>query len=153
MIKYLQKPNTNNRSRIIIEDLKIKDIKESQSTRLNRQISDVSWGSLIQKILYKAEARNVIVLQINPAFTSQRCSNPGCGHIHPLNRPPRGDFRCLKCGHTENADTNAAKNVRDYEYWFLEQKARWDSLIKSSQVSMESDSILLDANMHQLEAP
>ena len=153
MIKYLQKPNTNNRSRIIIEDLKIKDIKESQSTRLNRQISDVSWGSLIQKILYKAEARNVIVLQINPAFTSQRCSNPGCGHIHPLNRKSQSDFQCLKCGHTENADTNAAKNVRDYEYWFLEQKARWDSLIKSSQVSMESDSILLDANMHQLEAP
>ena len=143
----------DNHSRIFIEDLKIKDMKESNKTHLNRMISDVSWGSLIQKLLYKAEARNVIVVQIHPAFTSQRCSK--CGHINPLNRTSQSDFCCVDCGHTENADTNAAKNIRDYEQWFLEQKARWAQLIKSSQVSMESlnvDSILLDTEMCQLEA-
>ena len=139
----------DNHAKIIIEDLKIKDMKESEKTHLNRMISDVSWGSLIQKLLYKAQAKNVIVVQINPAFTSQRCSNPGCGHIHPHNRKTQSVFQCLKCGHTENADTNAAKNIRDYKHWFLEQKARWAQLIKSSQVSIDSscgDSILLDAS-------
>ncbi len=144
----------DNHTRITIEDLKIKQMKESEKTHLNRMISDVSWGSLIQKIKYKAEAKNVIVREINPAYSSQRCSRVGCGHIHPLNRPPQGDFRCLKCGHTENADLNASRSILNYDDWHLEQTARWNMSIKSSQVSMESlDSILLDTEMCQLEAP
>ena len=146
---------TDSHNRITIEDLKIKQMKESEKTHLNRMISDVSWGSLIQKIKYKAEAKNVQVREINPAYSSQRCSRVGCGHIHPLNRPPQGDFRCLKCGHTENADLNASKNILEYDNWSLEQTTRWTKSIESSQVSMESsydDSILLDAEMCQLEA-
>ena len=29
------------------------------------------------------------------------------------NREKQADFTCLKCGHTENADCNASKNIRD----------------------------------------
>ncbi len=35
----------------------------------------------------------------------------------------------------------------------LEQMTRWSSIIESSQVSMDEQSILLGAEMHQLEAP
>ena len=44
---------TNQYDRITIEDLGIKKMKESKSHNLNRLISDISWGSLIQKIKYK----------------------------------------------------------------------------------------------------
>ena len=147
----VSKDLTDSHNRITIEDLKIKQMKESDSTRLNRQISDVSWNSLIMKIKYKAKAKNVQVREINPAFTSQRCNS--CGHISRNNRKSQSDFHCENCGNHTNADLNASKNILEYDNWSLEQMTRWAKSIESSQVSMESlDSILLDATMHQLEA-
>lgn len=141
---------TNKYGRITIEDLNISDMKESQSKRLNRLISDVSWNSLITKIKYKAAMKNVIVREINPAFSSQRCNQ--CGHISRNNRQSQSDFHCENCHHTENADMNASRNILQYDQWSLEQMTRLN-LIKSSQVSMECNSILLGGETHQLEAP
>lgn len=31
-----------------------------------------------------------------------------CGYTHADNRPSQSEFHCLGCGHTENADENAA---------------------------------------------
>ena len=42
-------------------------------------------------------------------YTSQKCSE--CGRVDADNRPSQAVFHCRSCGHTENADTNAAKNV------------------------------------------
>jgi len=96
-------------------------MKESKHTFLNRLISDVSWGSLIAKIKYKSELMNVIIREINPAFSSQRCSQ--CGHISKNNRKSQSDFHCEKCHYITNADLNASKNILDYDQWFLEQKS------------------------------
>ena len=125
-------------------------MKESSSTRLNRSISDVSWNSLITKIKYKAEAKNVIVREVNPAYSSQRCNR--CGYISPINRKSQSDFHCQKCDNIDNADLNASKNILHYDNWSLEQKARWTCSIKSSQVSMVDETILLDSVRNQLEA-
>ena len=111
---------SNNYSRITIEDLTIKDMKESAMTFLNRMISDISWGSLITKIKYKAEQMNVIIREINPAFSSQRCNQ--CGAISKSNRKSQSDFQCIKCNHTSNADLNASKNILEYDIWSLGQK-------------------------------
>jgi len=43
------------------------------------------------------------------------------------NRTSQSVFHCKKCGHKENADINAARNILEYEKWLLEQKARWDT--------------------------
>jgi IS605 OrfB family transposase len=125
---------TNNHNRITIEDLAIKKMKESDKTHRNRMISDVSWNSLFTKIKYKAEARNVIVREINPAYTSQRCH--ACGHIDEKNRDRvKNTFECVKCGHKADPDLNASLNIRDYDLWSSEQKTRWAARsIKSSQV-------------------
>ena len=112
---------TNNFDRITIEKLEIKSMKESESTRLNRLISDVSWNSLIQKIKYKSEMKHKIIREINPAYTSIRCSK--CGFIHKNNRKSQSDFSCLKCKYTTNADINASQNILDIDKWSLEQKA------------------------------
>jgi putative transposase len=50
-----------------------------------------------------------MTLFVDPAYTSQECSV--CGHVSPENRPSQELFYCKKCGHTANADENAAKNV------------------------------------------
>lgn len=110
---------TNQYDRITIEDLNIKKMKESKSTRLNRLISDISWGSLIQKIKYKQEQKNKLIREINPAFSSQRCFK--CGFISKNNRKSQSDFKCENCKYTENADLNASDNLLDYDNWSLEQ--------------------------------
>jgi transposase len=54
----------------------------------------------------------MVVKQITPAYTSQRCSK--CGFTHEENRPHnngQGEFGRLKCGYDVHADYNAAKNI------------------------------------------
>lgn len=57
-------------------------------------------------IEYKAQRAGVTVQVIDGAYTSQQCSV--CGFVHPDNRLTQAAFRCLACGHTENADLNAS---------------------------------------------
>jgi transposase len=36
-----------------------------------------------------------------------------CGCIHDDNRKEQESFMCVTCNHTENADINAAKNIKN----------------------------------------
>lgn len=120
-----------NFDKITAEKLEIRNMNEGNIKRLRKDISEVSWGSLIEKLIYKAERHDKTFIQINPAYTSQRCNC--CGFISRKNRKSQSIFKCVKCLHEDNADINAAKNIRDYDQWYLEQIARWDSRpIKSS---------------------
>ena len=57
----------------------------------------------------QAEKRGIKV-HLTPAnYTSQQCSH--CGFIDSQNRITQQKFKCLNCGHEENADINAAKNI------------------------------------------
>ena len=60
-------------------------------------------------IAYKARMLGVKVKQVDSAYTSQRCHN--CGHIDKANRLSQSEFLCTKCGYTDHADINAAKNI------------------------------------------
>ena len=42
-------------------------------------------------------------------YTSQQCSQ--CGHTSSGNREVQEKFSCVECGHSENTDINAAKNI------------------------------------------
>ena len=67
---------------------------------------------LYEYVTYKAKSEGVVVKQINPAYTSQRCSK--CGFTHEGNRPNsngQDEFGFLKCGYDVHADYNAAKNI------------------------------------------
>jgi IS605 OrfB family transposase len=61
-------------------------------------------------IEYKAKLAGLPVVMVDPRDTSRRCS--GCGHIEGRNRVSQSEFSCRICGHSENADLNAAKNIR-----------------------------------------
>ena len=103
---------------IVIEDLQFVFLK---CYIINKEF-EVNYNDLFS-ILHLRELKHVIPrianrskyflsVSITPAsYTSQTCNV--CGYIDKSNRPNQHTFRCKNCGHTDNADFNAAKNIRD----------------------------------------
>ena len=87
---------------VFAEDLKISNMARNKN--LSKHILDCGWGMFREMLDYKTNLELV-----NPKFTSQRCNE--CGYIAKENRKSQSKFECVKCGHTENADVNAAKNI------------------------------------------
>lgn len=77
--------------------------------RLNAAMLNVGAGELRRRIEYKAQWAEKQVIPVNPAYTSQTCSV--CGHAEADNRKTQEKFVCQACGHTDNADVNAARNI------------------------------------------
>ena len=76
---------------------------------MNREMLDKSFGGLRNKIKYKAEAQGGRFHETPYAYTSQACNR--CGGVDPENRKATARFKCVHCGHEDDAQTNAAKNV------------------------------------------
>ena len=95
---------------IALEDLKgIRGRIRFRKPQRNRM---GSWGfdQLRQYIAYKAQQAGVLLKIVNPAYTSQMCSQ--CGHVERGNRSSQSRFCCKQCGHQAHADCNAARNIR-----------------------------------------
>lgn len=58
---------------------------------------------------YKLAERGGKLVEVPAAYTSQTCSC--CGTIDKESRKDQATFKCGHCGHAENADVNAAKNI------------------------------------------
>lgn len=93
---------------IAVEDLKVAAMSRRGPGKrgLNREMNHQAWGKFLSRLEDKAEDR---VVRVSPAFTSQRCSV--CGHIAAESRKSQALFACVACGHSGNADVNAAKNI------------------------------------------
>ncbi|WP_435344831.1 RNA-guided endonuclease InsQ/TnpB family protein [Haloarchaeobius sp. HRN-SO-5] len=91
---------------IVFEDLT--DIRE----RLPNATWHHVWAfrRLYEYVSYKGPERGVSVEQVEPNYTSQRCSRTDCGFTHEDNRHGE-QFCCQKCGYEVNADYNGAKNI------------------------------------------
>jgi IS605 OrfB family transposase len=89
---------------VVRED--IKDIKKGKY--INRTMQAWCYPIIFAKLERYCEEQNVSVITVPPAYTSQRCSV--CGWTHSDNRKGE-EFRCTHCGHTEDADFNASKNL------------------------------------------
>ena len=103
---------------VVVEDLDTKAMTQSargtveapgrnvrQKAGLNRKILTSNWGRLERNLAYKAGA----LFSVNAAYTSQTCSV--CGHVDKENRKTQATFKCAACGHSANADHNAAINI------------------------------------------
>jgi putative transposase len=105
-------------SLLAVEDLKIKAMMRSAKGTverpgtnvaakrgLNRAIADQGWGQFLSMLAYKAEEAGGRLVRVDPRGSSQTCS--ACQQRDRRNR--RGPvFCCLACGHTGDADINAA---------------------------------------------
>ena len=90
---------------VCVEDLRPKAMTAKGKRGLNREIRATGWGGLRSMLDYKAAK----VVAVNPAYTSQTCAE--CGHAAKANRPDQATFACVACGHGDNADINAARNI------------------------------------------
>lgn len=114
-------------SKVAIEDLKLANMTRRPAPKpaedgqgflpnnaaakagLNRSMLDAGIGGLFTMLEAKATERGRIVERINPANTSRTC--PSCGTIDKGSRVSQAEFRCVSCGHSMNADHNAAVNI------------------------------------------
>ena len=96
-------------SAIALEDLS--GITKRTTVRKSQRAKHHSWSfyQLRSFIEYKATLSGIPVVLVDPRNTSRMCSE--CGYIDKNNRKNQSEFSCLKCGHTANADYNAAINI------------------------------------------
>ena len=109
---------------IVLEDLRgirgrVRLSRPSPATALNGRLRRSTfqrsalhaWGfaQLRDFIGYKARRVGVPVLVVDPAYTSQACSE--CDHTSRGNRPTRNRFACRQCGVVLHADVNASRNL------------------------------------------
>ena len=80
------------------------------SRRRRNMLNQWPFSQLQEFTAYKAAAKGIQVVMVDPAYTSQQCSR--CGYVDKRNRD-RARFDCLCCGHSDDADHNAALNIRD----------------------------------------
>lgn len=80
-----------------------------QKAGLNRAILDTGWYQFENFLSYKMAERGGNLRKVNPAYTSQTCAV--CGTIDKASRKNQATFECGHCGHSDNADTNAARNI------------------------------------------
>ena len=78
--------------------------------RRRNMLNQWPFSQLQEFTAYKAAAKGIQVVMVDPAYTSQRCN--ACGYVDKRNRD-RARFDCLRCGHSDDADHNAALNIRD----------------------------------------
>lgn len=76
---------------------------------LNRSLANSAFATLRAMIEYKATTAGVLAVPVPPKNTSRQCNQ--CGHTAKENRESQAVFRCVDCGHTTNADINAANNI------------------------------------------
>jgi putative transposase len=76
---------------------------------LNRAILAQGWGQLLRQLAYKFNRCGGRLVEIPPAYTSQRCA--ACGAVAQESRQTQERFVCVSCGHEAHADVNAALNV------------------------------------------
>ena len=92
---------------IKIEDLKAKNLLKNH--KLARAIANASWRELRRQLTYKCSWYGKELKIVNPAYTSQICSN--CG-FHSGKKPLNiREWTCPQCGTHHDRDINAAINI------------------------------------------
>lgn len=114
LCKSLQAQGVNH---IVMEDLDngfgkcyVKD-KDNVDINYNRKVKFLGLSSLKQEVEHIARKYDIAVSIVQASYTSKMC--PICGCIEDENRPNQETFECIECGHKDNADFNAAKNIRN----------------------------------------
>ena len=93
-----------------LKKCKINNIQYEEELNYNDLFSLLRIYSMKDTVIRMSRNYNVNVVLVNPDFTSQMC--PKCGYISKNNRKSQETFCCEKCNHKNNADINAAKNIK-----------------------------------------
>jgi putative transposase len=91
---------------VAVEDLDVKPMLETSQNAKNKQ--DAAWSRFIDLLEYKAELHGTHVVQVEAEGTTKECVSCGVETDKPL---WVREHSCPACGHTEDRDLNAAKNI------------------------------------------
>ena len=112
LCKSLQAQGVNH---IVMEDLDngfgkcyVKD-KENEDINFNRKVRFLGISGIKDEVMHIARKYDIAVSLVQSEYTSKMC--PVCGCIEDGNRLTQEDFCCVRCGHKDNADFNAAENI------------------------------------------
>jgi putative transposase len=122
---FLHKVTTTiskNHATVVLEDLKVRNMSRSASgsleqpgrnvrakSGLNKSILDQGWFEFRRQLGYKLTWAGGQIIVVPPQYTSQACHH--CGNVDTASRVTQARFICTACGHTNNADHNAALNI------------------------------------------
>lgn len=111
-LDYCQEKGYNH---IVMENLNLQKTKSNAKNKdginYNRIASLLHLNDIKHVIKRLANKRDIAVSWVNPKYTSQQC--PICGHINKDNRITQEVFCCENCFHNNNADINAAINIKN----------------------------------------
>jgi putative transposase len=97
-------------SGFVLEDLSVSNMVKNHC--LAKAISDVAWSSFRSKLEYKSLWNGKHLITIDRwESTSKTCNN--CGWKNKNLTLKDRIFECKICGHEEDRDLNASKNIRD----------------------------------------
>ena len=85
--------------------------KDNEDINYNRKVKFLGLSSLKNEVEHIARNYGIALSTVQASYTSKMC--PVCGCIEDENRPEQETFCCVECGHSANADFNAAVNIRD----------------------------------------
>lgn len=105
---YFDKTNL----RLVVVE-KLDNLKRSASGRskeFRKTLSNWNYRELLEIIQKHTENNRVSFRSVNPYKTSQMC--PECNHTQRENRKGE-NFKCLKCGFSEQADYVGSLNIRN----------------------------------------
>ena len=91
---------------VAVEDLDVKPMLETSQNAKNKQ--DAAWSQFIELLEYKADLQGTHVETVKPGGTTKECAVCGVETAKPI---WVREHSCPACGHTEDRDLNAAKNI------------------------------------------
>lgn len=93
---------------VVLERLSVSGMK-FKSRAMNRVLKASRIGYALDRLKEKLDLKHIRYTTVPAAYTSQQCSC--CGYVDKSNRLSQEKFVCKFCGHTDNADVNAGKNI------------------------------------------
>jgi putative transposase len=91
---------------VAVEDLDVKPMLETSQSAKNKQ--DAAWSRFLDLLEYKGDLYGTHVVRVDARGTTTECSRCGVETRKPL---WVREHSCPSCGHTEDRDLNAAKNI------------------------------------------